>query len=213
MLSVGGNDIGFAALVGHSIMDSSGDLADVATLMELFTKQRMTFPPVPAYLSMLDARLLATRDAIARLLGVAPGKVVQTGYERMQVNENDALCSGARGMELHNKFGFRADRLDKVDAYARDFFKRLACLSVGGANCPADVHGHTGFNFVTSHQPRFVGHGVCAAKAGEIADFVVPHENGGSFGPYAPDNYLPYAHKRRLFVSVDDAFMTANSHD
>ncbi|MCO5088900.1 MAG: hypothetical protein M9883_18790 [Methylobacteriaceae bacterium] len=213
MLSVGGNDIGFAALVGHSIMDSSGDLADVATLMELFTKQRMTFPPVPAYLSMLDARLLATRDAIARLLGVAPGKVVQTGYERMQVNENDALCSGARGMELHNKFGFRAERLATVDAYARDFFKRLACLSVGGANCPADVHGHTGFNFVTSHQPRFVGHGVCAAKAGEIADFVVPHENGGSFGPYAPDNYLPYAHKRRLFVSVDDAFMTANSHD
>jgi len=213
MLSLGGNDIGFAALVGHSIMDSSGDLADVATLMELFTKQRMTFPPVNSYLPMLDARLLATRDAITKLLGVAPDKVVQTSYERMQVNENDALCAGARGMEAHNRFAFRAERLSKVDEYATKFFKRLACLAAAGADCPADVHGHTGFNFVTSQQPRFAGRGVCAAGASEIGDFVVPRENGGAFGPYRPDIYLPYAHKRRLFVSVDDAFMTANSHD
>ncbi len=213
MLSIGGNDIGFAALVGHSIMDSSGDLADVATLLEFFTKQRMTFPPVPAYLPMLDARLLSTRDAIRKFLGVAPEKVTQTGYERMQVDENDALCSGARGMELHNKFGFRAARLAAVDVYARDFFSRLACLAAPGGNCPTGIADHTGFKFVESQSPRFVGRGVCAAAGAEASDFVVPRENGGSFAPYRPDIYLPYAHKRRLFVSVDDAFMTANSHD
>lgn len=221
MLSLGGNDIGFSSLVGYSIIDSTYDIAPIAKVIEIFTGERMTFAPVESYLSMLAPRLQAVKAAFVDQIGVRPQQVVQTGYESMQVDAQGKLCgldpsTATLGMGVHDALRFSPERLKAVDAFSKRFFERLRCVAKREGGCPEGLASGegTGFSFVTEHQPQFEGRGICAARPGERADFVVPRLDGPrGFKPYNPSRYLPYLHRNRLFVSSDDAFMTANTHD
>lgn len=207
MLSLGGNDIGFASLVGYAIMQDQSSIALIMAMAgDLF------FAPKDHYLPMLDTRMAAAGKAFSELLGVAPSNVLHTGYERFQVNAQDNLCSGGAGLDVHKNFGFIDSRIGEVDVFARKFFDRLECLD-NGHKCAAGVAQTSGFNFVATPADRFKGRGICAALAEEREAFHTPRTSPDGFKPYMPHLYLPYAHKRRLFVSPSDAYMTANSHD
>ena len=216
LLSLGGNDIGFSALVGYSIMNSAGTIAEVATLVEAVTKQRITYPPVPSYLDMLDQRIAATRNAITNLLRVDPKRVVHSGYEAMQVDQNDALCEGPRGMDLHSKLAFNKARVTEVDKFSKSFFARLECISDSNsaASCSKKLAtgAGTGFHFVTASE-AFKARGICASNADDSPRMAMPRHVGGAFTHFTPQNYLPFAPRRRLFVTPNDAFLAANSHD
>ena len=207
MLSLGGNDIGFASLVGYAIMQDQSSIALIMAMAgDLF------FAPKDHYLPMLDTRMAAAGKAFSELLGVAPSNVLHTGYERFQVNAQDNLCSGGAGLDVHKNFGFIDSRIGEVDVFARKFFDRLECLD-NGHKCAAGVAQTSGFNFVATPADRFKGRGICAALAEEREAFHTPRTSPDGFKPFMPHLYLPYAHKRRLFVSPSDAYMTANSHD
>lgn len=221
LMSFGGNDIGFSALVGFTILDRSSGIAPALPLMEAFTGERVTFgPPVArAYLTNLDRRFALTKDFFQRRLQLPPSRVVQTSYESMQQSDTGQLCSGTTSVGVHQSFKFMPDRLRAVDRFSSEFFNRLQCIAdtSKGRACPGNLTTGrgTGFHFVTTQQPLFLKRGLCAADsvaARKYLEMSAIRPGHTIFGPWNPDSYLPYGPKARLFVSPNDAFITANTH-
>ncbi|MGB3045091.1 MAG: hypothetical protein WBB98_18100 [Xanthobacteraceae bacterium] len=219
LLSIGGNDVGFSALMLYAMTESAGDLAPIAGLLG----QQIRFSPqvARAYLEQLDERMKAVRDALRDGFGVPPARVLQTAYEPIQFDETGALC-GAQptlGLDVHKKLSLSRERLSETVNFLQDFFARTACITSGGRGCPALATGAgTGFRLITDHQPEFARRGICArdprnAQADGEA-MAMPRRPAGAedFAPYSPAAYLPYAHRWRLFRTPNDAFLTANVH-
>ena len=219
LLSIGGNDVGFSALMLYAMTESAGDLAPIAGLLG----QQIRYSPQIArvYLEQLDERMKAVRDALRDGFGVPPARVLQTAYEPIQFDETGALC-GAQptlGLDVHKKLSLSRERLGETVNFLQDFFARTACITHGGRGCPALATGAgTGFQLITDHQPEFARRGICArdprnAQA-DGAAMAMPRRWVGAedFAPYSPAAYLPYAHRWRLFRTPNDAFLTANVH-
>jgi hypothetical protein len=219
LLSIGGNDVGFSALMLYAMTESAGDLAPIAGLLG----QQIRFSPQVArvYLEQLDERMKAVRDALRDGFGVPPARVLQTAYEPIQFDETGALC-GAQptlGLDVHKKLSLSRERLGETVSFLQDFFTRTACITGGGRGCPALATGAgTGFQLVTDHQSEFARRGICArdprnAQAdGEAMAMPRRWVGAEDFAPYSPAAYLPYAHRWRLFRTPNDAFLTANVH-
>lgn len=226
MSSFGGNDIGFSALVGYSIMKQSGAIAPIVDIYEDLSGKRMTFgvPPAAKYLGVLDERFAMMKKALQELLKVAPDRVIQTSYQPIQYDAAGKLCSGKTGLDVHKEFRFDNARLKEVDRFTRDLFNRLECIAdqaaaPNGRACPIDLATGQGtkFRFIKTHkQPEFAKRGICAvspdADRREDRYIQMTAQNGGSFSKWRPERFHPYAERHRLFVSPNDAFMTANTH-
>jgi len=222
MLSIGGNDVGFGPLAAYSMTESAGDLAPIAQ----WIGRQIRFGPEVArtYLSVLDRRLKAVRDALADGFGVAPWKVVQTSYEPLQFDESGGLCgaSPTLGLDVHPKLRLSSARLQEVASFSNELLTRLECLTdtARRADCPAGLatgHG-TGFRLVTEHLAKFTRRGICARDPARAAAdgimMAMPRRSmrNGEFEPYSPAHALPYGHRWRLFHTPNDAFLTANTH-
>jgi hypothetical protein len=141
--------------------------------------------------------------------------VVQTSYERIPVDEHDQPCGGARGLDVFEGFSFDHTKVANALVFGKQFLNRLQCATspIPALGC---LHGDyttaTKFHFVDIGT-RFKGRGICAASPSEAVQFVVPHKNadGSEFLGFQPENFFPYAHHTRLFVSADDSFLTANT--
>lgn len=219
LLSLGGNDIGFSAVVGNAIMDTSKAVAPIVYFMEKITRERAVFGAdiAAAYLRRLPERLLRVRDALRDGFQTAPDTVIQTNYELFHRGNDGALCAGTTGLDVHGEFAFRPKAMREADTFARGFMQRIACSAD-----PADPactraekrRGGTGFVAISAHRDRLERHGLCAVDPHEKANLaMVKIATGQSgFSNYAPFDYLPYQPRRRMFVTANDAFLTANSH-
>ena len=220
LLSLGGNDVGFSGLVGYSIMKDAGVVAPIAKLAIALTGHKFIFAPLPRYLNFMQHNLGETKRALYEIFAVQPGRVVQTDYEPIPLNEKGKPCTGNLGMEVVDRFKFDKPRVEKVLEFSARFIKSLQCITAPGPDCKEDDRKKaTWFNYVDTQAP-FLGRGICAVadprtdphKDVELKQFVVPRMNEHyEFWPYQPQNYFPYAHRTRLFVSPDDSFMTANT--
>jgi hypothetical protein len=222
LISVGGNDVGFAALTAYSLTENIADLAPIAGLVGSST--RFGPPVARAYLEVLDERMKALKGALHDGFGVTPSRVVQSSYEPIQYDETGTLC-GAQptlGMDVHPGLKIDRQRLQETADFLHDFLRRLECIasSTNRSGCPADLAtgSGTGFALVTEHIPEFSKRGLCARNPKHaLADAIamrVPRKsmNGEVFKPYSPAATLPYAHQWRLFRTPNDAFLAANTH-
>ncbi len=220
LLSIGGNDVGFSALMLYAMTESASDLAPIAGAIG----QQIRFSPQVArvYLEHLDERMKAVRDALQDGFGVQPARVLQTAYEPIQFDETGAMCGNepALGLDVHPKLRLDRIRLGETVDFLKDFFARMTCIDNAKAGgCPALATGSgTGFQLVTDHQPEFAKRGLCARDPKRLqADgdmMAMPRRWAGSddFTPYSPAAFLPYQHRWRLFRTPNDAFLTANVH-
>jgi hypothetical protein len=224
LLSVGGNDVGFSALAAYTFLDRAGDIAAIAQAKE----GELRFDPSVAetYLGVLDARFEAMRRALEQGFGVGAARVIETSYERIELDEDGRLCGNpARdtlGMDVHNKFKLNQARLQEVSVFLGRLLDRLQCIAGRARGCPANLRTGegTGFTLVVEHQPEFLRRGICARDpARRDADermMKMPRLPIGSpapeFWPYSPAAFRPYAHRWRLFRTPNDAFLTANEH-
>ncbi|MEW6643288.1 MAG: hypothetical protein AB1586_22470 [Pseudomonadota bacterium] len=220
LLSIGGNDVGFSALLLYAMTESASDLAPIAGAIG----QQIRFSPQVArvYMEQLDERMKALRDALQDGFGVAPQRVLQTAYEPIQFDENGALCGNepALGLDVHPKLRLDRIRLGETVDFLKDFFVRMRCIDdarTGG--CPSLATGvGTGFQLVTDHQAEFARRGLCARDPKRVvADgdlMAMPRRwpDSEGFSPYSPAAFLPYQHRWRLFRTPNDAFLTANVH-
>jgi len=219
LLSIGGNDVGFSALMLYAMTESAGDLAPIANVIG----GQIRFSPQVSrvYLERLPERMRALRDALRDGFGVQPSRVFQTAYEPIQFDENGMICGAlpTLGLDVHPKLMLSRERLQETVGFLHDFFARMICIDNGRApNCPVMATGAgTGFQLITDHQSAFTRRGICARDPRNAqldgALMAIPRRIGGEeFTPYSPAAFLPYQHRWRLFRTPNDAFMTANVH-
>lgn len=221
LLSIGGNDVGFSALMLYAMTESAGDLAPIAGAIG----QQIRFSPQVSrvYLERLPERMRALRDALRDGFGVQPQRVMQTAYEPIQFDESGGMCGGAPtlGLDVHPKLKMDRGRLSETVGFTGDFFTRMTCIANGKvrADCPVMATGlGTGFKLITDHVSEFSRRGLCARDPknpqADGALMALPRRYGGQedFAPYSPAAFLPYQHRWRLFRTPNDAFMTANVH-
>src|SRR5262245_5327448 len=222
LMSSGGNDVGFGALVAYALTESAADIAPIAGLVA----GRIRFPPSVSrvYLEALDERMQALKQALHDGFGVSPSRVLQSSYEPIQYDETGAVCGTlpTLGVDVHPGLSLNRARMQETADFLRDFLGRLECIanSKSRSGCPANLAtgAGTGFTLVTSHIAEFTKRGMCARDPKRaLADGVamrVPRKpfSGDAWKPYSPAAALPYARHWRLVRTPNDAFLAANTH-
>lgn len=221
LLSIGGNDVGFGALVAYAITDSASDIAPIAGLLG----HELRFSPSVSqvYLSVLDRRMQAVKQALSDGFGIDPSQVLQNAYEPIQFDESGNVCGSqpTLGLDVYPKFRYDRARTQEVSSFVRELQSREACMTdAAQPGCPAGLAtgSGTGFHFITDHTSEFLRRGVCARDPQRmLSDQInmgMPRVSNAtdSFVPYSPEGALPYAHHWRLVRDPNDAFLAANTH-
>ena len=221
LLSIGGNDVGFAALVAYAMTENASDLAPIAGLVG----RELRFSPSvsQAYLRVLDRRMRAVKEALYDGFGIDPSRVLQNAYEPIQFDETGNVC-GAQptvGLDVHPKLRYSRERTQEVSNFVRELQGRLECITDGRkAGCPAGLATGTGtgFHLVVDHIEEFARRGVCARDPQKpLIDQVnmnMPRLSHATdqWVPYSPAAALPYAHHWRLARNPNDTFLAGNTH-
>jgi hypothetical protein len=206
LVSIGGNDIGFARLVANAV------LADSSMLRSLggWFGHVHGFAEAAAQLDLLDDRLKAVNRAVHNILHVPWGeadRVVLTGYPPMALQEDGRLgCpDGRAGMTILPDFAL-SEAKAREGGVAAERLNNIMRAS-------AQQHRWT---FVEAHRAAFRGRGICATAVDTswtMADELrLPRKLDGAWEPYNPSEWRAYAPRRRWFRTPNDAFMTGNFH-
>jgi hypothetical protein len=207
LLSIGGNDIGFARLVANAV------LADSSMLRKLggWFGQVYGFAEAGKHLDQLDDRLTAVNRAVHGLLHIPwaeADRVIYTGYPPMaMLNDGNSPCrDGNAGMTVLPDFFLKASKAREGNTAA----ERLHATMQDSAR----QHNWT---FVESHRATFRGRGICPelkhASLMTLADEMrLPRLVDGGWTPYNPSEWRAYAPRQRWFRTPNDAFMTGNFH-
>jgi hypothetical protein len=206
LVSIGGNDIGFARLVANTV------LADDSTLRQLggWFGQIHGNMESKALLDRLDERYKALNRAIHGILHVPwqeSDRVILTAYPPLAVmGDGRRICpDGNAGMEVAADFSLSQKRAKS----SSDLADQLQRVMARGAR----THG---WSFATAHRSAFVGRGICAGftdNAFSIADDLrVPRMVDNTWQPFPPTAFRAYTPRQRWFRTPNDAFMTGNFH-
>jgi hypothetical protein len=206
LVSIGGNDIGFARLVANAVLS---DQSLVRSLGGWFGQMHGN-TEAEALLERLDERYKAINRAFHGILHVPwdeSDRIILSAYPPFaMLDDQGAVCpDGNVGMEVLNEFtlteknaltsAWLADKLDQV---------------------MTDSAGAHGWSFAEAHRQSFVGHGLCAGYK-QVApspadDLRLPRMKDGRWVPYNPADFRAYAPRQRWFRTPNDAFMTGNFH-
>ena len=238
-LSVGGNDIGFANLVGWATL-RGGFSAKVAGLLGATVSSDQFAENMKNILPKAYGRLARALEVAVPLanagLSFDPSRVVLSSYPDILVNEAGQVCAGitdgkqeedlfAANQSLDKFSSWLVVRQAKVDAAHQQLdllHRRMGEL--------AEDNGWTFAGRAYADQP-FRGHGFCAQKHTRVDDpaevLMVPcwgkasrpsqtcqsgvFGQGKGWRPYDPatENY-PYALRQRWVRTFNDAFMVVN---
>jgi hypothetical protein len=206
LLSIGGNDIGFARLVANAV------LADTSTLRSLggWFGQVHGATEAAGLLDLLDDHFKSANRAFHSILHVPwaeSDRVILTGYPPMAMQEDGhSLCpDGQAGMNVLPDFVLSQAKAREGDTMA----ERLNAIMRDSARL---YH----WTFVEAHRAAFQGKGICASFSDapwNMADELrLPRKVNGTWEPYNPSEWRAYAQRQRWFRTPNDAFMTGNFH-
>ncbi len=207
MLSIGGNDVGFARLVANAV------LADQSILKKLGGWFGQVHGPAEAGLQIvqLEDRYKSFNRAIHNILHLPweeSDRVILTAYPGLAILEDGrSVCpDGRAGFDVVSDFQLSAAKAKESSAVAEKLNSMMKSA--------AKLHGWT---FADAHRRAFLGRGICAgynANALSSADDLrLPRKMaGGDWEPYNPADYQPYASRQRWFRTPNDAFLTGNFH-
>lgn len=205
LVSIGGNDIGFARLIAYAILTDRSPLRRASELAELV----VTPSQARARFTELQSRFKLLRRALHTHLHVPwdeSHRIVLTAYPKVAVrSDGRSVCDGRTRAGLDGFPEFRLDAkrtagAETVSAQLNDRLRRIA--------------RQYGWSFVGQHRQRFAGRGICAGHengSGKRRDELqLPRWTGQSWSPYPPSAYRPYAPRKRWMRTSNDAFMTAH---
>lgn len=206
MLSVGGNDIGFASLVANAVLDDTSVLRKIGGWMgKIYDRERGE-----EQLPELALRYKAINRALHGNLSIPwsqSDRVLLTAYPVMSLLEDgSSVCpDGSAGMGVYPEFRLSEQKAREGEAAAEALDRTMRTAA-----------GSFGWSYVDGHRQAFAGHGLCSGTqgvAGEASDDThFPRRVNGAWAPYNPADYQPYAPRRRWFRTPDDAFLTGNFH-
>jgi hypothetical protein len=206
LLSIGGNDIGFARLVANAVLDDTSMLRSLGG----WFGHVHGFIEAAGLLDQLDDRLKAVNRAVHNILHVPwpeSDRVILTGYPPMALQEDGqmACTDGRAGMNILPDFGLNEAKA-REGAVAAERLNNIM-------RAAAQQHRWT---FVDAHRAAFRGRGFCATvspMAWSMPDELrLPRKASGAWEPYNPAEWRAYAPRQRWFRTPNDAFMTGNFH-
>jgi hypothetical protein len=206
LLSVGGNDIGFARLVANAVLSDQSSLKTLGGWMGHVHGAREASPG----LQQLDLRYKALNRALRNILHIPWGesdRIILSAYPPLAIMEDGkTVCPDDRGgMTVYPDFNFdskRAGEGEQVAALLHDAMGKAA--------------KNYGWAFAQRHRPEFNGHGMCASSEDTNIN---PHDElrfpikvNDEWHPFNPADYRPYAPRARWFRTPNDAYLTGNFH-
>lgn len=206
LVSIGGNDIGFARLVANAV------LADKSTLKQLggwFGHVHGVTEAEPA-IANLEQRYKSLNRGIHNILHIPweeSDRIILTAYPSLAIMaDGKTVCPDDRGgMSVYPEFAFNQKKAEEGEELA----ERLNGLMKKAAK-------DHGWSFVDSHRPLFNGHGICARGRGETTsineELRLPVYVDGEWTPYNPADFQPYAPRMRWFRTPNDAYLTGHFH-
>ena len=206
MLSVGGNDVGFARLLANAV------LADQSTLRKLggWIGQVHGLNEASAQLDALILRYKSLNRALHYILHIPwneADRVLLTAYPGLALlGDGSEVCpDGRAGMEVLSDFKMSESKA-KVGTWIADKLNRSM----------QEAAEEYRWTFVERHRRDFIGRGICAGTTYDGAniadDLRIPRKTAEGWRPYNPADYRAYASRRRWFRTPNDAYMTANFH-
>ncbi len=206
LVSIGGNDIGFARLVANAVL---ADQSLTKTLGGWFGQVHGNMQS-QNLLTRLDERYKALNRALHGILHMPweeSDRIVLTAYPPLAlVGDGRKVCpDGSAGMDVYKDLSLSQKRARDSSVLA-DKLQRVMVKS-------AKAHS---WSFADAHRTAFVGRGVCAGftdSAFSVADDLrIPRKVDGNWTPYNPADFKAYAPRQRWFRTPNDAFMTGNFH-
>lgn len=206
LLSIGGNDVGFARLVANAVLNDESLVRSLGGWFGQVHGNR----EAEELLERLDDRYKAMNRALHGILYVPwdqSDRVILTAYPPLAiVDDTGAVCrDGNAGMDVFDEFTITEKRA-LSSAWLADKLDQVMEKS-------AKTHG---WSFVNAHRKAFVGHGLCAGHVdgtGSLADDLrLPRRADGKWVPYNPALFQAYASRQRWFRTPNDAFLTGNFH-
>ena len=206
LVSIGGNDIGFARLVANAV------LADQSLVKRLggWFGQIHGNAESKALLDRLDLRYKSLNRALHGILHVPweqGDRVILAAYPPLAVlGDGNSVCpDGNAGMEVYQDFSLTEKR-------ARESSRLADQLQ----NVMAKSAKTYGWSFAELHRKAFLGRGLCAGytdNAFSIADDLrLPRKVAGVWQPFNPADFKAYDTRERWVRTPNDAFMVGNFH-
>ncbi|MDH3582535.1 MAG: hypothetical protein OEM91_18170, partial [Hyphomicrobiales bacterium] len=206
LVSIGGNDIGFARLVANAVLRDTSTLKLLGGWFGQVHRKEDAQQP----LKNLDDRFKALNRAIHTMLHVPweeSDRVILTAYPPIALLEDGRTpCPDGRiGMDVLPAFQLDA----RIARESEDISEALNKIM----QRQTSRHGWT---YADRHRDVFVGHGICAGYLEPVLTMAnelrLPRRIGGYWQPYNPANYRAYIDRKRWFRTPNDAFMTGNFH-
>jgi lysophospholipase L1-like esterase len=224
LLTIGANDVNFAALVANVIVS--------ATTERLVLRQGGGIVSVQeagqALAERLPDQFARLRGALKPFVGGNLSRVVFVSYANPAMEAPDKPCPGGRdGLDVHPAFSANEQRLREAGEFVdKKFLPALKALATcdGDKTCRDPVNDR--MTFVDAHQTEFEQHGMCVHAPDDpdfdrdcfspkgdsfISDLVAAPEN-----PMAcsrpPSDYRPYAPRGRWIRTANDSYFTAMTY-
>ena len=206
MVSVGGNDIGFARLLANAV------LSDQSMLRQLggWFGQVHGFLAATELLDGLEIKLKALNRAIHGVLHVPwaeSDRILLAAYPSLALlpDGRNVCPDGRDGMTVEPGFMLSASQARESMAAG----ERLNAIM-------EDTSRQNGWTFIASHREKFQGRGICSGytdNAFSMADDLrMPRWTGKKWEPFNPADWQAYVPRQRWFRTPNDAFMTGNFH-
>jgi len=206
LLSIGGNDVGFSRLVANAVLDDKSILRKLGG----WFGQVHGFAEASSQLDALDDRLKSVNRALHYILHIPwpeSDRIIFTAYPPMALlDDGKSVCpDGQAGMTVLSEFSLSEAKAREGSVAA----ERLNAIMKESA------HQHS-WTFADQHRATFRGRGLCAGYSDApwtMADELrVPRKINGTWEPFNPSQWRPYAPRQRLFRTPNDAYMTGNFH-
>ena len=206
LLSIGGNDVGFARLVANAVLADESNLKRLGGWFGQVHGER----EAEAALAVLEDRYKSLNRAIHNILHVPWGendRVVLTAYPALALMEDGrSVCpDGTAGMDVLADFKLSTGKARESQKVADKLHVKM--------RTSAREHGWT---FVERHRDQFLGRGICAGYSdnalSSVDDLRMPRKIRGEWEPYNPADFQAYASRQRWFRTPNDAYLTGNFH-
>ncbi len=229
LLSIGGNDVGFANMVADSAVDvpTVGPLARGRSWVYGLWRAVAGPQSYEKGLRLANARIAVRyKDLDSKLkdyLGLSSDKIILSAYPQVSFAQNGQLCEpGNLGMDVHAILGIYGP---KAFSQNRDFVNKFYQIVKTAANNQhwliADQHlvqDRAPNNF--ANDSAGMGHGLCAAGPLDSIEGAMgfPRPDPETtppmhWNPFQPQTWKPYSSRNRWLVTPNDSFLTTNYHD
>ncbi len=228
LLSIGGNDVGFARMIANAAVAVPKDPRLIGALNWIYGLWRWAAGPqsFKKGLELANERIAPRYKVLGNMLekylGISPEKVILSAYPQISYDQNGRLCKPSNvGMDVHAILGMYGKKtFSESEGFANKFHEIMKTAAQDQHWLFADQHiavDGAPNNFV--NDAVGMGHGICAAGPTYLDEGVMKFPRPKprttppmQWSPFQPENWKPYSPRNRWFVTANDAFLITNYH-